>query len=250
MVPRIPDSSSDQSFFHRLWNRFSTLPRRVRFGLPAAALVLLGVALAFTASSSSSERAAPEGAVAKVGSPAASPGTGEGGAAKPAASPPPLAGLNSTATRPPFIVGEITPIPNRGITPTATPAAAKPGDPLRLGDYTVTLLEARDPVTSVYALVQPTQGNRFVAYQVQITNNSNRIVPYSYQHFRIRDSGGTELRSTASTTLEPALQTGNLAPRETITGWVTFMPRQDLSVEALYFQAPGMIGPRGEFSVR
>ena len=247
MVPRIPDSSSDRSPRHRIWNSFSTLPRRVRFGLPAAALVILGIALALTSSSSSSERVAAESAVSKPGSPAASPVAAA--AAKPAASPT-VAVINSTPTRQTFVVGEITPIPNRGIAPTATPAAARTGDPLRLGDYTVTLLDTRDPATSVYALVQPTQGNRFVAYQVEITNNSSRIVPYSYQHFRIRDAGGTELRSTASTTLEPALQIGNLAPRETITGWITFMPRADLAIEALYFQAPGMIGPRGEFSVR
>jgi Domain of unknown function (DUF4352) len=146
-------------------------------------------------------------------------------------------------------VSEITPIPNRGITATPTPSAAKPGEPVRLGDYTVTLLEARDPAKSVYPLVQPTQGNRFVAYQMEITNNANRPVAYSYLHFRLRDSGGNELRSTASTTVEPALQSGNLAPKETVTGWVTFMPREDLAAEMLFFQAPGMIGPRGQYAL-
>jgi hypothetical protein len=111
-------------------------------------------------------------------------------------------------------------------------------------------MEIRDPVTSVYPLVKPTAGNRFVAFQVQITNNANRFVPYSYLHFRLRDVGGSEIRSTASTTVEPALQSGNLAPRETITGWITFMLREDLATEMLYFQAPGMIGPRGQFALQ
>jgi hypothetical protein len=248
MVPRNPDSPSDRSALERAWNGFSTLPRRVRFGLPAVALLAVGIAIALTSSSAS--QSANAGAVSKAGSPAASPETGGGGSAKPAASPTVNIAINPTSTRPPFIVGEITPIPNRGLTPTPTPSAAQPGEPLKAGDYTVTLLEIRDPVTSAYALVQPTAGNRFSAYQVQVTNNANRFVPYSYLHFRLRDVGGSELRSTASTTVEPALQSGNLAPRETVTGWITFMPREDLAAEILYFQAPGMIGPRAQFALR
>ena len=247
MVPLNPYFPSDQSAPRRAWNRFSTLPRRVRFGLPAVALLLLGIAIAFSATSTSSGSATTaDGGSSK---PAASPGTASGGAAKPAASPSVVA-VSGTPTPAPFVVGEITPIPNRGITATPTPSAAKPGEPVRLGDYTVTLLNARDPAKSVYSLVQPTQGNRFVAYQVQIMNNANRPVAYSYLHFRLRDSGGNELRSTASTTVEPALQSGNLAPKETVTGWVTFMPRQDLAAEMLFFQAPGMIGPRGQFALQ
>jgi hypothetical protein len=247
MVLRNPDSSSDQSALKGAWNRFRTLPRRVRFGLPAAALLVLAIAMAFTTTSGRSET---QGAESKAGGPAASPAAVSGASAKPAASPTVPVAINATSTRPPFIVGEITPIPNRGLTPTPTPSAALPGDPLKLGDYTVTLLEIRDPARSVYGLVQPTAGNRFTAYQVQITNNSNRFVAYSYLNFRLRDVGGNELRSTASTTLEPALQSGNLAPKETVTGWITFMPREDLATEMLYFQAPGMIGPRGQFEVR
>jgi len=249
MVPRNPDSPSDRSALRRVWNGFSSLPRRVRFGLPAVALLAVGIAMAVTASSSS-ERAASAGGVSKAASPAVSPGTDGGGAAKPAASPPTTIAINPTPTRPPFIVGEITPIPNRGIAATATPPAAQPGDPLRLGDYTVTLLEIRDPATSVYSLVKPTAGNRFAAFHVEITNNSSRFVAYSYLHFRLRDVAGSELRSTASTTVEPGLQSGNLAPKETVTGWVTFMPREDIAAEILYFQAPGMIGPRGQFALR
>ena len=245
MVLRNPDSSSDQSALNGAWNRYRSLPRRVRFGLPAAALLVLAIALALTATSGRGETQA---AASKVG--AASSSAASGASAKPAASPTVAVVINATPTRPPFIVGEITPIPNRGLTPTPTPSAAQPGDPLKLGDYTVTLMDAKDPATSVYGLVQPTAGNRFAAYQVQITNNSNRFVAYSYLNFRLRDVGGNELRSTASTTIEPALQSGNLAPKETVTGWITFMLREDLSTEMLYFQAPGMIGPRGQFEVR
>jgi hypothetical protein len=240
MVLRNPDSPSDQSVLQGAWHRFCALPRRVRFGLPAAALLVLALIILFTGSSTG--RGQTQGAASKVGSPAA-------GSARPAASPTLLAAINPTSTRPPFVVGEITPIPNRGLTPTPTPSAAQPGEPVKLGDYTVTLLEIRDPATSVYSLVRPTEGNRFAAYQVQITNNSNRFIAYSYLNFRLRDVGGNELRSTASTTLEPALLSGNLAPKETVTGWITFMPREDLATEMLYFQAPGMIGPRGQISV-
>jgi hypothetical protein len=246
MVLRNPDSSSDQSALNGAWNRYRNLPRRVRFGLPAAALLVLAIAMALTATSGRGETQA---AASKVGA-ASSPAVASGASAKPAASPTVAVAINATPTRPPFIVGAITPIPNRGLTPTSTPSAAQPGDPLKLGDYTVTLLDAKDPARSVYGLVQPTAGNRFAAYQVQIANNSNRFVAYSYLNFRLRDVGGNELRSTASTTIEPALQSGNLAPKETVTGWITFMLREDLATERLYFQAPGMIGPRGQFEVR
>lgn len=244
MVPRIPESSSRLSPPQRLWGWFTSLPRLVRFGVPALALLALGVGVAATAAPRSEPADKPAAA-----SPASSPERGGGGGGRAVASPS-AASINSTPTRQPFVVGEITPIPNRGISPTATPSAARPGDPLRLGEYSVTLLEVRDPVTSIFPLVKPTEGNRFVALQVQITNNASRTLPFSYLHFRLRDAGGTELRPSASTTLEPPLQTGNLAPNETVTAWVSFMPRQEVPVDTLYFQAPGMIGPRGQLAVR
>ncbi|MFN0074319.1 MAG: DUF4352 domain-containing protein [Chloroflexota bacterium] len=246
MVPRIQDSSSDRSIVRRFQAGFGALPRRARFGLPAVVLLLVGVVLALTTSSSSSERQAGSGS---SGGPAAASSPAAGGGARAAASPSTVA-LFTTPTRAPLSLGEITPIPNRGVSPTPTPSAARPGEALRLGDYSVTLLDTRDPVTSVYTLVQPTQGNRFVALEVQITNNSSRVVPYSYLHFRLRDTGGNELRATASTTIEPTLQSGNLSSRETVSGWITFMPRSVVDVEMLYFQAPGMIGPRGQFTLR
>jgi hypothetical protein len=89
-----------------------------------------------------------------------------------------------------------------------------------------------------------------VATEVRITNTSNRTLPYSYLHFRLRDAAGSEIRAIASTTLEPAVQAGNLSPGEIVTGWVTYMVRQGVTVDVLYFQPPGALGPRGQVALR
>jgi hypothetical protein len=217
-----------------VWERYCSLPRRARLALPAVALGLVSVLVASSATPAAVER----------------PAQGGGGAGKPAVAASPPAAINATPTRQPFIVGTITPVPNRGVSGTATPAVSRIGQTVRVGDYALNVLNVVDPAESIYPLVKPTEGNRFVATEVRVTNASNRTLPYSYLHFRIRDSAGTEIRAIASTTLEPAMQAGNLSSGEIITGWVTYMVRQGVTVDMLYYQPPGALGPRGQVALR
>lgn len=241
MVLRNPLPESVRRRARGIWERYCVLPRRLRLILPALTLVLVGVIVA-----SSASPAAPEQATAQ----AAGAAGGQRAAASPSAGTTTSAVTSGTPTRVPFTLGTVTPIPNRGISLTATPPPARIGETVKVSDYRLAVVNVQDPATSVYQLVQPTQGNRFIAVQVQVTNTSTRVAPYSYLHFRLRDTGGNEIRSTASTTVEPNLGTGNLAPNESVTGWVTFMVRSDVTVDMLYFQPPGMIGPRGQVSLR
>lgn len=221
------------AFSRPVWEGYCSLPRRARLALPAVALAFVSVLVASSATPAAVERPTQGGA-----------------SGKPSAAASPAAAINPTPTRQAFLVGTITPIPNRGTSGTATPAVVRLGQTVRVGDYALNVLNVIDPAESIFPLVKPTAGNRFVATEVRVTNTSNRVLPYSYLHFRLRDSAGSEIRAIASTTLDPALQAGNLSSGEIVTGWVTYMVRQGVTVDMLYFQPPGALGPRGQVALR
>lgn len=203
--------------------------------LPALALVFVGLLVASTATPAATQRETAPAAEAKAPS------------AKPAASP--SANVAPTSGQQSIAVLTITPLPFRASTPTAASKQSRIGETIRVGDYSLTVLDIRNPAESPYLLVQPTQGNKYVAAQVRIANQSNRNAAFSYLHFRLRDIAGAETRATAATAAEPAIATGDLAPREITTGWVTFLIRSDTAVESLIYQPPGALGPRGQVSL-
>lgn len=120
-----------------------------------------------------------------------------------------------------------------------------PNEELLVGHYVLVVTDVRDPAESPYPTVMPTAGHRFVAVSVLIRNEDSRPAPYSYLHFRLRDSSGATITATAIAAAEPTLGAGNVAPGRDVSGWVTFVLDGDAPIVALTFHPSGALGQHG-----
>jgi hypothetical protein len=118
-----------------------------------------------------------------------------------------------TATAP---GGPGTPAPRTPVPGEVTPVAI--GQPVTVGASTYTVLRVADPETPGFFATNP--GMRRVALEVR-QEAASGTVRYSFGLFRIRDSAGDE-HSWAITNSEPNFGSGDLAARQSRTGWISF----------------------------
>jgi hypothetical protein len=86
------------------------------------------------------------------------------------------------------------------------------------------------------AFFRPAQGNKFVAIQAHICAGDTRK-PYNELGFTVGARDNTRYRPYFSIT-EPSLDFGDLAPRDCVTGYVTFEVPEVAQINSIFWQYP------------
>jgi hypothetical protein len=124
---------------------------------------------------------------------------------------------------------------------TATPPPpGSIGEPLRSGDFELTLHSVDKQYQSGDEFYQPTPGKRYVVVDLSLKNISSESKDYTSFDFKMKDSDNFEYDSTYAG-VEHELDGGTLNAGETIRGSVAFELPVDTALAAFSFQ-PGFFG--------
>ena len=87
-------------------------------------------------------------------------------------------------------------------------------------------------------------GQRVLAIEVEVTNDSDQALAFTPLDVRLRDAGGVEYRGGAAIGTEPTINPRNLNPGERSRGWVWYLvPDATETAEIVY------IAPQPQFRV-
>jgi hypothetical protein len=146
--------------------------------------------------------------------------------------------------------GSATPTVNIGATLPATATvipARRVGETATQRGVAVTLHEVYDPATP--RGVRPKVGMRYASLDVSIRSADGGEHPYNPLYARIRTTDGREARATYGET-QPEMQSGTLAPGETVRGWLTFEIPSDAQLATFVYEPIDLSGVRITFDLR
>jgi hypothetical protein len=115
--------------------------------------------------------------------------------------------------------------------PTVSPEPSpvhKAGDVVQFDNWTVSVLRVESDWSSGNEFEQPEPGQRLVAIEFEVTNKGDRVdsTVMGTIFCHLRHSSGAEYGATFFGPT-PALETENIPPGETRTGWASFEVPQD-----------------------
>ncbi|MDP9365539.1 MAG: DUF4352 domain-containing protein [Chloroflexota bacterium] len=93
------------------------------------------------------------------------------------------------------------------------------------------------------------ENGRYVAVELEIENGTIRELVYEPEHFVLTDAEGRELLAACGG-VERAILAGELAPGESVAGWVSFLVPEDFDPEAFTYLVNGSNGTLIVFTVR
>jgi len=118
----------------------------------------------------------------------------------------------------------------KGQTPTSVGAAIGPP----AWSFQVHALQDPYPGT-MQAPSEAPAGTRYVAVEVELTNDSDQALNFTPVEVRLRDAAGVEYRGGSAIGTEPMINPRNLNPGERSRGWVWFIvPTATQPVEVVY----------------
>ncbi len=109
-------------------------------------------------------------------------------------------------------------------TPESNPTY-KIGDTVNMGGKTLTVNSVK-PYTSRNQYMGPKQGNKFVAVDVSLKNDSSDAFNYNVLEFRLQDNQDYQYTNAVSD-LDPYLTVGVLQPSQTTRGFIVYEIPQD-----------------------
>ena len=136
--------------------------------------------------------------------------------------PPTPTMVRPTATVPPTITATPVPATAPGIGGTATGKG-----------YTVTLYQLLDPAPAGQ-YIQPKDGMRWVAVDIEITNTGNTPLDYNMFFCKLKTTDHREYNATVGAATPP-LHSGQQQPGEATRGWVTFEIPMDSQLAILSY---------------
>jgi len=93
---------------------------------------------------------------------------------------------------------------------------------VKLGDWQVKVISAKNPYKSTNQFDKPAAGSKYVTTDVQVTNNSSKAgVVSSMACFKMRDGTGQEYNE-AIVTGAPKPPDGDVAPGQTVRGTIAY----------------------------
>jgi hypothetical protein len=81
-------------------------------------------------------------------------------------------------------------------------------------------------------------GQRVVAIEVEVTNDSDQALNFTPLDVRIRDAAGLEHRGGAAIGAEPMINPRNLNPGERSRGWVWYVVPEEAALAEVVYVAP------------
>ena len=112
----------------------------------------------------------------------------------------------------------------------------KPGDVIEFDQKKVTVAAPERSWNSGNQFIVPQSGNEFVKVQVTIENDSNSEATYNTFDWKLQDSSGV-IKDVASAafSVDGALNSGNLAPKGKVSGFLVFeVPAGDAGLTLRY----------------
>jgi len=109
----------------------------------------------------------------------------------------------------------------------------KIGDSVNLDGKTITV-NGISPYTSKNQFMVPKSGNKYVALDITLKNDSDEAYNYNVLEFKLQDSQDYSY-TNAVTDIEPYITTGAIQPGQTTRGFVPFeMPTENEPVKLIY----------------
>ncbi len=109
------------------------------------------------------------------------------------------------------------------------------GDTVDLSDRTFTVNEAQANYLPLNQSSRPEPGNQFVRVNVTVTNNSSGQISFTPFDFKLQDARGVQRGYTIAVDMPNPLNTGNLAPNDSVTGNIAFeAPQGDTGFKLIY----------------
>ena len=109
------------------------------------------------------------------------------------------------------------------------------GDSIDLSDRTLKVNEEQANYLPLNPSSKPEPGNQFVRVNVTITNNSSGQINFTPFDFQLEDASGVQRGYAIAVDMPNPLNTGNLAPNDSITGNIAFQaPQGDAGFKLIY----------------
>ncbi|MBM2810739.1 MAG: hypothetical protein HW416_1498 [Chloroflexi bacterium] len=86
------------------------------------------------------------------------------------------------------------------------------GENIAAGDYHVTVNSMENPGPAPDRFTNPKPGNRFVKFDVTVSNSGQQHLPVASSHFTMRDSGGIDNSAMFGVPTDGGLRVLSLAP--------------------------------------
>lgn len=109
------------------------------------------------------------------------------------------------------------------------------GDAVDLSDRTLKVNEAQSDYLPLNQASKPEPGNQFVRVNVILTNRSSGQISFTPFDFKLQDASGVRRGYTIAVDMPNPLNTGNLAPNDSVTGNIAFeAPQGDTGFKLIY----------------
>ncbi len=123
------------------------------------------------------------------------------------------------------------------------------GVPLAAGDYQLTASNMENPAAPPDRFTNPKPGNRFVKFDVMVSNLGSQHLPVQAAYFTMRDTGGIDNPAMRGVPTDTGLRETSLAPGQTLSTVLYFEMAANQSPAQLIF-APGVVGWRTRITVQ
>ena len=122
------------------------------------------------------------------------------------------------------------------------------GEPITAGDYQLTVISMENPAERPDRFTSPKPGNRFVKFDITVTNVGRQHLPVFASHFSLRDSGGIDNPVRSDISGDRILKQTSVAPGQKADGTLYFEMAANQSPSELVF-SPAVVGWRTRISV-
>lgn len=130
----------------------------------------------------------------------------------------------------------------------ADQASGRVGEPIAAGDYVLQVTAVENPAQSPDRFTNPKPGNRFVKFDVTVSNRGGLILPVWASYFTLKDSGGVENPVRTDVSGEQYLRQRTVPPGGSTQATIYVEMAGNLRAEQLVF-APQIMGWRTRVDV-
>jgi hypothetical protein len=122
------------------------------------------------------------------------------------------------------------------------------GDNIVAGDYHVTVNSMENPGPAPDRFTNPKPGNRFVKFDVTVSNSGQQHLPVASSHFTMRDSGSIDNSAMFGIPTDGGLRVLSLSPGQEARTTIYFEMAANQHPTELVF-SPAVVGWRTRISV-
>lgn len=135
-----------------------------------------------------------------------------------------------------WVINEVIGIPGDNDSAGKSESVARPGEKVSIGDDWSIIVSAPSDYISADEFIQPEDGNKFVAVELQYFNNSDTSDTVNVSNLTLRDAEGHSYDMTFMASKKPDFFGGDtVTAKGTLRGWVTYeVPKAATIIKAVY----------------